>query len=158
MLFRSDMSALAKVAKDHELEANDGKRINLVDRVIAGGTGEEDELSRASIIETLNNIEDFTQEERSLFSDVGFSRLQKLALSLRKLRSLIHLPIPDLIQQAERELHLGVDVAMTDHGRRYLDKFMDVAANFYSQGGSLRSFLAWLKVTSKEEQIGRAHV
>ena len=151
-----DMSALAKVAKDHELEANEGKRINLVDRVIAGGTGEEDELSRASIIETLNNIEDFTQEERSLFSDVGFTRLQKLALSLRKLRSLIHLPIPDLIQQAERELHLGVDVAMTDHGRRYLDKFMDVATSFYSQGGSLRSFLAWLKVTSKEERGLRA--
>ena len=72
------------------------------------------------------------------------------------MRSLIHLPIPDLIYHVERELTLGVDVEMTTHSRRYLDKFMDEAANFYSQGGSLRSFLSWLNVAEDEERGLRA--
>ena len=151
-----DMSALAKVAKNRGFAATGGQRINLVDRVMAGGSGEEDELARSSIIEMLNEIEDFTSEERALFSAEGLTRLTSLAKVLRKLRTLIHLPIPDLIYQVERELALGVDVEITAHQRRYLDKFLDEAANFYAQGGSLRSFLAWLTVAESEERGLRA--
>lgn len=151
-----DMSALAKVAKDRGFVAAGGQRISLVDRVMAGGSGEEDELARSSIIETLNEIDDFTGEERALFSAEGLTRLSSLAKTLQKLRSLIHLPIPDLIYQVERELALGVDVEITTHQRRYLDKFLDEAARFYSQGGSLRSFLAWLTVAESEERGLRA--
>jgi len=151
-----DMSALAKVAKNRGFAATGGKRISLVDRVMAGGSGEEDELARSSIIETLDEIEDFTSEERALFSSEGVTRLTSLAKVLRRLRTLIHLPIPDLIYQVERELALGVDVEITAHQRRYLDKFLDEAANFYGQGGSLRSFLSWLTVAESEERGLRA--
>ena len=151
-----DMSALAKVAKNRGFAANGGKRINLVDRVMDGGSGEEDELARSSIIETLNEIDGFASEEQTLFSSEGLSRLTALAKVLKRLRSLTHLPIPDLIYHVERELTLGVDVEITAHQRRYLDKFLDEAANFYAQGGSLRSFLAWLTVAESEERGLRA--
>lgn len=151
-----DMAALAKVAKDREYVNNGGKRINIVDRLAAGGTGEEDELSKASIIEALNEIGSFTEVEMSYFSQEGFSRLSDLSKTLRRLRGLVYLPIPDLIYHTERGLHLGVDVEMTAHTRRYLDKFMDEAANFYAQGGSLRSFLSWLSVAEDEERGLRA--
>lgn len=151
-----DMAALSKIAKERELANNGGKRINFIDRLMAGGTGEEDELTKASIIETLNDIDAFTPSERNSLSSAGFERLASLNKSLKRLRALIHLPIPDLIYHAERELHLGVDVEMTAHSRRYLDKFMDEAANFYAQGGSLRSFLGWLKVAEQEERGLRA--
>jgi DNA helicase-2/ATP-dependent DNA helicase PcrA len=151
-----DMSALAKVGKNRGFVASGGQRISLVDRVMAGGSGEEDELARSSIIETLNEIDDFTGEEKALFSAEGLTRLTSLAKVLRKLRTLIHLPIPDLIYQVERELALGVDVELTAHQRRYIDKFLDEAANFYAQGGSLRSFLAWLTVAESEERGLRA--
>ena len=151
-----DMAALAKVGKNRDFVESGGKRTNIVERLMAGGNGEEDELSKSSIIETLNEIEEFTPQERSLFSQPGYDRLVSLARTIRRLRSLTHLPIPDLIYHAERELALGVDVEMTAHSRRYLDKFMDEAANFYAQGGSLRSFLAWLKVAEDEERGLRA--
>ncbi len=151
-----DMSALAQIARERELESNGGKRVNLVDRLLMGGSGEEDELAKSSIIETLNEIEGFTPQERARMSDVGYERLTTLAKMLRRLRALVHLPIPDLIYHAERELHVNVDVEMTAHSRRYLDKFMDEAANFYAQGGSLRSFLSWLNVAEDEERGLRA--
>ena len=154
-----DMSALAQVARERELANSGGKRSNIVEHLIAGGSGEEDELSKASIIETLDDLHDISnmsESERAKFSDVGLRRLSNLAKTLRKLRGLIHLPIPDLIYHTERELHLGVDVEMTPHARRYLDKFMDEAANFYAQGGSLRSFLSWLHVAEDEERGLRA--
>lgn len=151
-----DMSALAQIARERELERNGGKRVNLVDRLLMGGSGEEDELSKSSIIERLNEIESFTSQERARFSDAGYERLTTLAKMLRRLRALVHLPIPDLIYHTERELHLNVDVEMTAHSRRYLDKFMDEAANFYAQGGTLRSFLSWLNVAEDEERGLRA--
>jgi DNA helicase-2/ATP-dependent DNA helicase PcrA len=151
-----DMSALSHIAKDRELERNGGKRTNLVDRLLLGGSGEEDELAKSSIIETLNEIESFTPSERVQLSEAGFERLTILAKMLRRLRSLVHLPISDLIYHTERELHLNVDVEMTAHSRKYLDKFMDEAVNFYAQGGTLRSFLSWLNVAEDEERGLRA--
>ncbi|NCZ71523.1 MAG: hypothetical protein EBY80_15455, partial [Actinobacteria bacterium] len=113
---------------------------------------EEEDLAKSSIIESLDEIESFDESERSLFSSEGLQRLTDLSRILRSLRRRIHLPIPDLIYFTERELMLGVDVEMTPHRRRYLDRLMDEAANFYAQGGSLRSFLSWLNVAESEER------
>ena len=154
-----DMAALAQLSRERELTNSGGKRMSIIDRLMVGGSGEEDELAKSSIIETLddfNEREGLTASERARFSEVGLIRLTALAKMLRRLRSLVHLPIPDLIYHTERELRISVDVEMTAHSRRYLDKFMDEAANFYAQGGSLRSFLSWLNVAEDEERGLRA--
>jgi DNA helicase-2/ATP-dependent DNA helicase PcrA len=157
-----DMSTLAQIARERELAQSGGKRVSVIERLMLGGNSEEDELSKASIIETLDELNEphsesgFTANERARFSPIGLDRLERLAKVLRRLRALAHLPLPDLIYHTERELHLGVDVEMTTHSRRYLDKFMDEAANFYAQGGTLRSFLSWLNVAEDEERGLRA--
>ena len=147
-----DMAALARIAKKRDYERRGSDRANIVNMVLEDMNIEEEDLAKSSIIESLDEIESFDESERSLFSGEGLRRLTELARILRSLRRRIHLPIPDLIYFTERELMLGVDVEMTPHRRRYLDRLMDEAANFYAQGGSLRGFLSWLNVAESEER------
>ena len=148
----ADIAALGKFARRRATEREPGR--NLVERVLNGSDVESDELTRSSIVEALDELAEVSNSNsgiRDSFSEVGFTRLVSLAKQIQRLRKKVHLPIPDLIVAIERELHLAVDVALTDHNRRYLDRFIDEANNFYSQGGSLYSFLTWIDVADREE-------
>lgn len=147
-----DMAALARVAKIRDRENRGHNRANFINSILEDTNIEEDDLAKSSIVETLDEIENLDEEERAFFSKAGLTRLTQLARIIRSLRRRVHLPIPDLIYFVERELLLGVDVEMSAHRRRYLDRLMDEASSFYAQGGSLRAFLAWLSVAEKEER------
>lgn len=157
----ADIAALGKFARSRASEREPGR--NLVERVLNGSDVESDELARSSIVEALDELAESAElskvvqrgssksNVRDSFSEVGYPRLVALAKQIQRLRKKVHLPIPDLIVAIERELYLAVDVALTEHNRRYLDRFIDEANNFYSQGGSLSSFLTWIDVADREE-------
>ena len=157
----ADIAALGKFARSRASEREPGR--NLVERVLNGSDVESDELARSSIVEALDELAELAELSkvvqggssksnlRDSFSEVGYTRLVALAKQIQRLRKKVHLPIPDLIVAIERELYLAVDVALTEHNRRYLDRFIDEANNFYSQGGSLSSFLTWIDVADREE-------
>ena len=147
-----DMATLASIAKRRDGEDKEHNRGNFINSVLEDTNIEEDDLAKSSIIETLDEIENLEIHDQKLFTPAGLARLTQLSRILRSLRKRIHLPIPDLIYFVERELMLGVDVEMTAHRRRYLDRFMDEAASFYAQGGSLRAFLTWMDIAEKEER------
>lgn len=142
----ADIAALAKLARSRASEREPGR--NIIEKVLNGSDIESDELARSSIVEALDEIEKSPATE---FSEAGYSRLVLLARQIQRLRKKAHLAIPDLIVAIERELFLAVDIALTDHNRRYLDRFIDEANNFYSQGGSLAAFLTWIEVADREE-------
>ena len=62
--------------------------------------------------------------------------------------------ITETLIEAERYLFLDSEVIVNNHsaiGRRYLDQFLDEAGKFQRNGGTLFSFLEWLKIADSEE-------
>ena len=62
--------------------------------------------------------------------------------------------ITDILIEAERFLNLDTEVLVRDgwqQGRKHLDKFLDEAAKFARNGGTLTTFLDWLKIADSEE-------
>ncbi len=99
----------------------------------------------------------------------GHARLSALARTLRALRGLTYLSLPELVVEAERALGLDVEAvtneallasrrlvdpeAVSDRAREHLDAFRDVAATFTQTADvvTLGAFLAWLGVASTRE-------
>ncbi|QJW38549.1 ATP-dependent helicase [Cellulosimicrobium protaetiae] len=99
----------------------------------------------------------------------GHARLSALARTLRALRGLTYLSLPELVVEAERALGLDVEAAtneallasrrlvdpeaVSDRAREHLDAFRDVAATFTQTADvvTLGAFLAWLGVASSRE-------
>ncbi|MBI9116090.1 3'-5' exonuclease, partial [Sanguibacter suaedae] len=101
------------------------------------------------------------------FTAVGWTRLRALAQTLRDVRALTYLALPELVDRAERALGLDIEVALaaarahtpeaaeTDpRGRAHLDAFRQVAASFADSGETttLGAFLAWLSSAEKRER------
>jgi DNA helicase-2/ATP-dependent DNA helicase PcrA len=94
-----------------------------------------------------------------LLSEVGRSRLERLAGILRDLRARTGLALPDLVTEVERALLLDVEVTARPGvrpatARAHLDAFVDVAAAFSEagRGASLAGFLAWLAAADERER------
>ncbi|NYD46422.1 DNA helicase-2/ATP-dependent DNA helicase PcrA [Actinomadura luteofluorescens] len=92
------------------------------------------------------------------FSPEGYGRLRRLRDELRVLRGQVGLPLPDLVNEAERALGLDIEVAARSGldpvtARADLDAFIDAAATFAgdAEDPTLGAFLAYLKAAETEE-------
>ena len=119
-----------------------------------------DEFAAGSIIESLEQLLILTPAELKKyqktpeFTDEGLARLRKFALSLRTLRRNLTGSITDAISQVSEFLSLDTEVLVRDgwqNGRRNIDRFLDEAARFQKNGGTLFNFLQWLKIAQDAE-------
>jgi len=119
-----------------------------------------DEFASGSIIESLEHLLVFDQKEidnykaTPAFTEDGLNRIRKFALSLRSLRRGLTGSITDAIIEVEQFLNLDNEVLVRDgwqNGRKNLDRFLDEAARFEKNGGTLIGFLQWLKITEEAE-------
>jgi DNA helicase-2/ATP-dependent DNA helicase PcrA len=119
-----------------------------------------DEFAAGSIIESLELLLTLKQGEFTkyqgtpAFSEEGLARLRKFALSLRALRRNLNGSITEAIIEVEQFLSLDTEVLVRDgwqSGRRNLDRFLDEAARFEKNGGTLLGFLQWLKIAEDTE-------
>ena len=147
-----DIAALGRFARSRSESLSADSR-SIVKNIVAGNpqSAEADDQFIGSVIDALDEIE---KCDASKFSPAGYQRLTSFASDLRRLRSRASAPITDVIVDIERYLNLETEVMLRDggtHGRRHLDRFMDEAAKFARNGGSLSAFLQWLDVASEEE-------
>ena len=119
-----------------------------------------DEFAAGSIIESLELLLTLKQGEFAKyqgtpgFSEEGLARLRKFALSLRALRRNLNGSITEAIIEVEQFLSLDTEVLVRDgwqSGRKNLDRFLDEAARFEKNGGTLLGFLQWLKIAEDTE-------
>lgn len=144
--------------------AADGEGADLV--VVEG-----DVADHRSIVDALDDLPDPGEpaaDGRTLTAQ-GHARLAALSRTLRVLRGLTYLSLPELVVEAERALGLDVEAvtndallasrrlvdpeAVSDRAREHLDAFRDVAATFTQTADvvTLGAFLAWLGVASTRE-------
>lgn len=108
-----------------------------------------------TIIEALEYLDSHGKDAG--FSEVAFQRLSWLKNKIQYLRSLTHLPLPDLISQCEQVWDLDVELAVLTpsdgHPWHRLDEFMAVARQYLSTAKvpTLGGFLVWLRVSQKQE-------
>ena len=119
-----------------------------------------DEFATGSIIESLEQLLILTPAQLNKyqktpeFSAEGLARLRKFSLSLRSLRRNLNGSITEAIIEASEFLSLDTEVLVRDgwqNGRRNIDRFLDEAARFQKNGGSLFNFLQWLKIAQEAE-------
>ena len=119
-----------------------------------------DEFATGSIIESLEQLLILTPAQLNKyqktpeFSAEGLARLRKFSLSLRSLRRNLNGSITEAIIEASEFLSLDTEVLVRDgwqNGRRNIDRFLDEAARFQKNGGSLFNFLQWLKIAQDAE-------
>ena len=148
-----DLTALGKFARSLVTNESDSKSKTLVELLISGSSSamEADDFAIGSAIEAL---ELFDQADKNSFSEVGYKRLAKFAKELTALRRQMVGSITDILIEAERFLFLDTEVMVRDNwqqGRKHLDKFLDEAAKFQRNGGTISTFLDWLKIADAEE-------
>ena len=119
-----------------------------------------DEFAAGSIIESLELLITLTPAElkhytsKPEFSDLALARLRKFAIDLRQLRRNLSGSITDALLAAEHFLSLDTEVLVRGgwkNGRKDLDRFLDEAARFQKNGGTLIAFLQWLKIAEDAE-------
>ncbi len=148
-----DLMALGRYARDITEGSAQGKSKRL-EEILEFGTSatlESDDFAIGSIIEAIDQI---GNAPREYFSPVGLARLTEFSSELATLRRELQGSITDALIEAERFLRLDTELLVRDgweSGRRHLDKFMDEAASFARNGGTLQSFLRWLDVADKRE-------
>lgn len=87
------------------------------------------------------------------------SRISRLAAAIAEVRSLAGLPLPDVVQIAERAIGLDIEVAADPDrspawARAQLEEFADVAGRFAmtAEHPNLAAFLAWLRAARERER------
>ncbi len=148
-----DLMSLGRYARSLTDISHQGKSRRL-EEILENGISESienDDFAIGSIIEALDQIADAPREN---FSAIGYSRLVEFASELANLRRNLHGSITDILVEAERFLRLDTEVLVRSgwqDGRRHLDAFIDEAAHFQRNGGTLATFLRWLEVTDARE-------
>ena len=114
----------------------------------------------ATIVEALDELPPpgWANPDGHELSEAGRARLERLRRTLRRVRDVLLLPLPDLVAAAEQELGLDIEVAAragADPGaaRANLDSFATHAAT-YAAGvlaPTLSGFLAWLDAAEANE-------
>ena len=148
-----DLAALGKYARSLVQDSAQSKSKTLVDLLEKGSQSamEAEDFAIGSAIEAL---EVFDKADKSSFSPEGYARLSKFAKELTALRRQMTGSITDILIEAERFLNLDTEVLVRDgwqQGRKHLDKFLDEAAKFQRNGGTISTFLDWLKIADSEE-------
>lgn len=146
----ADLAALWRRAGELAVHDQPGD----VDPVVAALPGEHAE--QAGLIDA---IDDPGQERN--YSAQGFRRITAFAGELTALRRRLGSPLPELVADVERVLHLDVEVAARAGksltagvaGRAHLDAFADVVADFAadSPGATLPSLLDYLATAEQAE-------
>ena len=148
-----DLAALGKFARslvtnfDQSLSKTVGKIMETVSTELM----EAEDFAIGSAIEAL---EVFEKAPKANFSPEGYERLLKFSKEIRELRRYLVGSITDAIMEAERFLFLDTEVMVRDgfaQGRKHLDAFLDEAAKFQRNGGTISTFLDWLKIADSEE-------
>ena len=148
-----DLAALGKFSRS--LVADFGK--SLSKSVGALMEAPSDDLMEAEDFATgsaIEALEVFAKAPRDNFSEIGYARLLQFSTELRELRRYLGGSITDAIMEAERFLFLDTEVMVRDgsgQGRKHLDAFLDEAAKFQRNGGTISTFLEWLKIADSEE-------
>ena len=155
-----DLAALGKFTRNRsygdEVVGRTDTLITLLEKGSAANL-EADDFAVGSAIESLELLDTLIAGKKYRehgFSDEGFARLVKFAAELRLLRRYLGGSITDAIIEAERFLALDTEILVRDgwqSGRKHLDAFLDEAGKFQRNGGTLFSFLEWLKIADKEE-------
>ena len=112
---------------------------------------EKEDFAFGSAIDALDQI---ASAPRDYFSKVGFERLSKLSRDLASLRRRVSGSLIETLLEAERYLFLDSEVVINNQsaiGRKHLDQFLDEASKFARNGGTLNSFLDWLKIADEQE-------
>lgn len=142
-----------------------------VDGGLAPAVVEGDVVDHRSIVDALDDLPapGRAAGDGRVLGDAAHARLTTLAATLRSLRSLTYLSLPELVVEAERALGLDVEAsttaallatrrltdpdAVSDRAREHLDAFRDVAATFAQTAdvATLGAFLAWLGVAASRE-------
>ncbi len=110
-------------------------------------------LDEAALLDALDDLGDADR-----YSPEGHRRFALFADELRRLRGRLDQPLPDLIEDIEREMGLDVEVAIraadTGLARAHLDAFAETATRFETdtQGATLTAFLAYLTAAESEER------
>ena len=148
-----DLMALGRFARKITESSQSGKSRRLEEILESGEIGslENDDFAIGSIIEALDQIGNAPREN---FSTDGYQRLVEFAAELSSLRRQMHGSITDIVIEAERFLRLDTELLVRSgwqNGRRHVDAFIDEAAHFQRNGGTLATFLKWLEVADKRE-------
>jgi DNA helicase-2/ATP-dependent DNA helicase PcrA len=150
-----DLAGLGKYARSlTSVDGEPGSRSRTLISLLENGDSasmEADDFAIGSAIEALESIEKAPAKD---FSPEGLARLIQFAADLKSLRRQMGGSITDVLITAERFLFLDTEVLVRDgweSGRKHLDKFLDEASKFQRNGGTLSSFLEWLKIAENEE-------
>ncbi len=148
-----DLAALGKFARS--LVANyDQSLSRTVGKIMESSNAEVMEAEDFAIGSAIEALEVFDKAPRANFSEIGYERLLKFSKELRELRRYLTGSITDAIMEAERFLFLDTEVMVRDgfaQGRKHLDAFLDEAGKFQRNGGTISTFLEWLKIADSEE-------
>ena len=148
-----DLAGLGKFSRS--LVANfDQSLSKSVGKLMEAPNPEMMEAEDFAIGSAIEALEVFEKAPKSYFSEVGYARLLKFSKELRELRRYLVGSITDAIMEAERFLFLDTEVMVRDgyaQGRKHLDAFLDEAAKFQRSGGTISTFLDWLKIADSEE-------
>lgn len=148
-----DLAALGKFARS--LVANyDQSLSKTVGKIMESPNAEVMEVEDFAIGSAIEALEVFEKAPRANFSETGYKRLLKFSKELRELRRYLTGSITDAIMEAERFLFLDTEVMVRDgfaQGRKHLDAFLDEAGKFQRNGGTISTFLDWLKIADSEE-------
>ena len=132
---------------------------------------EGDVVDHRSIVDALDDLPapGAPAADGRTLTSAAHARLTALSGTLRTLRGLTYLSLPELVVEAERALGLDVEAsttaallatgrlvdpdAVSDRAREHLDAFRDVAATFAQTAdvATLGAFLAWLGVAASRE-------
>ncbi len=148
-----DLAALGKFSRSltENFDQSLSKTVGKIMETPNADVMDAEEFAVGSAIEAL---EVFEKAPREKFSEVGYERLLKFSKELRELRRYLTGSITDAIMEAERFLFLDTEVMVREgfaHGRKHLDAFLDEAAKFSRNGGTISTFLEWLKIADTEE-------
>ncbi|MFD1504421.1 ATP-dependent helicase [Georgenia yuyongxinii] len=101
----------------------------------------------------------WTSRRGHTMSAAGAARVRRLGGTLRQVRAMTYLPLPELVTATEQLLGLDIEVAAragTGGGtaRTGLDAFTEVAASFAADADqpTLGAFLAWLDAAEERER------
>ncbi len=125
---------------------------------------ESDVVDERSIVDALDQLPppDWRSRDGRVLSATGRHRLMTMATTLRTLRRLTHLPLVELVGEAERQLDLDIEVQVRGAAagetpgtaRARLDAFRSVAAAFSAEDdhATLGAFIAWLAAAAVHER------
>ncbi len=85
------------------------------------------------------------------YSALGYRRIAALARELRRLRSFLSAPLPDLLAQVERTTGLDVEALLMPDGRAHLDALAQVAAKVAATGATAVELLDYLATAGERE-------